>query len=186
MLYIQFKISQEAQFTAFKALYEHLVAVRTPDFSVEVDMEAVDWATLTEEEEELLFDEDLQQQQRYHQLFPSDAQTVIERYFEHDNAKLGPPGIQEVSSIMNYLEYDFEVDLNQLEKLTEGEGLVQFSTGNYPYGGMERFLIVLRAFGMVATECYDGFTIYEFEWTSEFEHLAIELPEKTKAYLENN
>jgi len=185
MLYIQFKISDSEKFNDFQKLYQHLVTVRTPGFNFDVDMEAIDWTTITPEEEELLFDEELQQEKRYRDLLPAYAQTFIDRYLQFDTERLGPIGAEEVISIMNYLEYDFEVEMDQLEKQNENLGLVQFSTGNYPFGGMERFLMVLRAFDLIPTECYDGFTIYECDWTSEFEHNAIELPEKTKEYLKN-
>ena len=60
---------------------------------------------------------------------------------------------------------------------------MEFSTGNFPFGGMERFLMVLKAYDLVPVECFNGFTIYEFDWISEFEHNAIELSEKTIKYL---
>jgi len=183
MLYITFTISNKEKFTHFQRLYAHLVTLRTPGFSFEVDLESVDWATISDEEEALLFDQDLRQEKRYTDFFPSYAQDVIARYFQHDNEKLGPLGIQEVTSIMSYLEYDFEVALDALEQREGDSGIVQFSTGNYPYGGMERFLVVLKAFDLIPTECFNGFTVYEFDWTSEFEHNAIDLPEKTKEYV---
>ena len=83
------------------------------------------------------------------------------------------------------MEYGFEVDLDNLEKINERSGVVEFSTGNYPFGGIERFLITLRAFDLIPTECFDGFNICEFDWLSDFEYNTINLPEKTKAYLNN-
>ena len=77
----------------------------------------------------------------------------------------------------------FEVEMDHLKKLDNTIGLVEFSTGNFPYGGMERFLMVLKAFGFIPLECYNGFTIYRFDWTSDFRHEAIDLSEKTKKYL---
>ena len=84
---------------------------------------------------------------------------------------------------MNYLECGFEVDLNCLEEQQGNIGIAKFSTGNYPFGGLERFIMVLHAFDILPTECFDGFAINQFKWTSNFDYDLIELPEKTKQYL---
>ncbi|PLX08398.1 MAG: hypothetical protein C0598_12235 [Marinilabiliales bacterium] len=181
MLYIKFKILNPEKFTDFQTVYQHMLKVRTPGFDFKVNLDEVDWANITDEEEELLFDEDLQLKKRYNELFPDYANAFLERYFGGDNVDSSDN--IEVFSILNYLEYGFEVDMNNLEQLDNHSGLVEFSTGNFPYGGMERFLMVLKAYDLVAVECFNGFTVYEFEWISEFEHNAIELSEKTIKYL---
>tara|TARA_R110001599_G_scaffold318898_1_gene528612 strand:+ start:12863 stop:13213 length:351 start_codon:yes stop_codon:yes gene_type:complete len=109
--------------------------------------------------------------------------THLKGYLQDDNEKLGALGIQEVLSIFNYIEFDFEVDMDKLEKFNAQSGIVECSTGNYPFGGLERFLITLRAYGLTSTECFDGFNICEYEWNSNFEYNTTELPERTKAYL---
>ncbi len=188
MLYIKFNIRNAQKYTDFQRVYEHMVMVRQPGFEFEEEEpEEIDWDKLSDEEMDQVIsafseEEDLEIK-RYKDLIPSYANSFFEKYFQVDNAKLGPLGILEVSSMLNYLEYGFEVDMDRLERLDEQTGMVEFSTGNYPYGGMERFLIALKAFELIPTECYNGFTVYQFDWTSDFEHEAIELPEKTKAYL---
>lgn len=183
MLYIKFKILNSGKFNDFQNLYQHMVKVRTPGFDFKVNLDEIDWATITDEEEELLFDEELQLKKRYRELIPDYATLFLERYLQIENAELGSLGVIDVSSILSYLEYGFEVDMNKLEKLDKYIGLVKFSTGNYPYGGMERFLIVMKAFDVTPLECFNGFTIYEFDWISDFEHNVIELPDKTEEYL---
>ncbi|MCE7995648.1 MAG: hypothetical protein HEP71_26960 [Roseivirga sp.] len=191
MLYIKFDIQDSSKFMAFEKLYAHMVKVRQPGFEFEEEeVPEFDWDNMTPEEvdkgvKELhsLLDEDEQELKRYKELIPDYANAFLKRYLQVDNDKAGVLGMLETLSILNYLEYGFEVDMDNLDKIDESSGQVEFSTGNYPYGGMERFLMVLKAFGLMSTECYNGFTVYEFDWASDFEHEAIELPEKTKAYL---
>ncbi len=160
-----------------------MVEVRTPDFEFEDETNEIDWAKITEAEMDAIFDEDLQQEKRYNAFFPEYANAFLERYLQFDNDKAGKLGLLNKSSIMNYLEHGFEVDMNNLEKLDENFGLVEFSTGNYPYRGMERFIMTLKAFKLIPVECFNGFTICEFDWTSDFDYNAIEFPERTKEYL---
>ena len=70
-----------------------------------------------------------------------------------------------------------------MDKLNEDVGIIKLSTGNYPFGGLERFFMTLKAFDLSPIECFNGFTVFEFEWTSEFEYEGIILSEKTKRYL---
>ena len=84
---------------------------------------------------------------------------------------------------LNYLEYSFEVDLDALDKLKEDVGIIKLSTGNYPFGGLERFFMTLKAFDLSPIECFNGFNVFEFDWTSEFDYDGIILSEKTKRYL---
>lgn len=194
MLYIKFNINDSSRFIDFQKLYDHMVSVRQPGFEFEEEeTPEFDWDNMTPEEVDEgvkklheFLDQDQQELKRYKELIPDYANVFLESYLQVDNEKAGALGILEVLSILNYLEYGFEVDMDNLEKLDDNHGLVEFSTGNFPYGGMERFLMVLKAFGLIPTECYNGFTIYQFDWTSDFEYEAIELPEKTEAYLAKN
>ncbi|GAB5526199.1 MAG: hypothetical protein Roseis2KO_40710 [Roseivirga sp.] len=191
MLYIKFTITDSKKYTDFQKVYDHMVQVRHPGFTFEEEeMPELDWDEMTDKEIEdglkTQFDfsaRDDPEAQRYGELIPGYANAFLEGYLRVDNAGLGPLGMLEVCSILNYLEFGFEVDMDKLEKFDDGTGLVEFSTGNYPYGGMERFLMTLKAFGLIPVECFNGFCVYEFDWTNDFEHEAIELPEKTKAYL---
>ncbi|EPR68276.1 hypothetical protein ADICYQ_2746 [Cyclobacterium qasimii M12-11B] len=165
--------------------------VRQPGFRFEEkEPTLVDWENLSKEEtdeayEKLIasLDED-PAQERYQSLMPGYANAFLERYLGVDNEKLGVLGVQETLSIFNYLEYDFEVYLTRLEKQNENFGVIEYSTDNFPYGGIDRFLMVLKAFDLVPSECFDGFTIFDFEWVTDFEYDAIDLPEKTTAYIE--
>jgi hypothetical protein len=191
MLYIKFKIQDFSKFTDFQKLYDHMVEIRQPGFAfAEEKPPEFDWDKLTKEEADValiklddFFEQDAPEIRRYQKLIPRYANEFLERYLQIDNEKTGLPGILETLSILNYLEYGFEVDLENLEKPNEDLGLVEFSARSYPYGGMERFLMTLKAFELIPTECYNGFTVYEFDWVSDFEHHAIELPEKTTEYL---
>ncbi len=183
MLYIKFKIPNQEAFTDFQKLYLHMVEVRKPGFEFDDETDKIDWANITEAEMDALFDEDLQQVKRYNAFFPDYANSFLERYLEFDNEKAGALGLLNKASIMNYLEQSFEVDMDKLEKLNEDFGIVEFSTGNYPFGGLERFFMVLKAFKLIPIECFNGFTIYEFDWINDFDYKAIEFPERTKEYL---
>lgn len=170
-----------------------MVLTRQPGFKFEEeDPPEIDWDGMSEEEvNEALkrldeqYDEEAQAIKRCNQLLPQYAQDFIERYLQFDHQRVQILK-EELTSILNYLEFGFEVDLDRLEKFKDHSGIVEFSTGNYPYGGMERFLIVLKAFDLIPTGCFNGFTIYQFDWISDFEHNAIELPEKTKEYIKRS
>lgn len=194
MLYIKFNIQDSSKYEDFQKLYEHMVKTRQPGFDfIEEDAPEFDWDSMKTQEEvddavEKL-SEFLDQEpevHRYQKLIPSYANEFLERYLRLDNDKLGPLGVLYTISIFNYLEYGFEVDMNKLEKKNEKSGLVEFSTGNFPFGGMERFLITLKAFDLIPTECFDGFSINELEWISNLEYTTIKLPKKTKEYLKGN
>ena len=182
MLYIKFKILTPERFIDFQELYKHMLEVRLPGFEFEDKMSKVNWERITQDEIDIFFNESPPETTRYKELFPIYANKFLEEYLQYDMDR-GEIFEKDVLSILNYLEFGFEVDMDNLEKINENLGLVEFSTGNFPYGGMERFLMVLKAFDLTPLECYNGFTIYEFDWTSDFEHDAIDLPEKTKEYL---
>ncbi len=90
---------------------------------------------------------------------------------------------KDIMSLWNYLEYGFEVNMCSIKKLNDELGIIKLSTSNYPFGGMERFLITLKSFNLIPLECFNGFSIIEFDWTSNFDFVTSELPEKTKEYL---
>jgi hypothetical protein len=168
-------------------------AIRQPDFKFkeeEEDPSNFDWDNMTSDEMDKAFkkideseDQEKQEVNRYKMLVPNYANVFFEKYLQIDNDKLGAHPTKEVLPILNYLEYGFELDMDHLELLNKNLGIVEFSKGNFPFGGMERFLITLKAFDLTPLECFDGFSIVEFNWTSDFEHDTIELSEKTKIYL---
>jgi hypothetical protein len=190
MLYIKFTIISLEKFIAFKEVYNYMCAIRKPGYQEEEEEEeeedsfTIDWETATEEEIDAFMDEDGQKIELFHSLFPEYAKQFLGNYFSYDNSKSILVN-EDIISFLNYLEYGFEVDLNALEKQHNKEGIVKFSTGNFPYGGMERFLMTLRAFELHPTECFDGFEVYQFDWISEYEHEAINLPDKKVKYIES-
>lgn len=189
MLYIKFNIEDVSTYQDFQKLYDHLVSIRQPGFEFNDEGPEFDWDSMTVQEVEeatkqlIDFLDEKPEVRRYQKLIPAYAHTFLERYLDVDNETLQSPEMQEVLSIFNYLEYGFEVDLDHLKKTEEHSGIIEFSTGNYPFGGMERFLITLKAFGLLPTECFNGFTICTFKWVSDFEYDTIEFPDKTKDYL---
>ena len=180
MLYIKFTITYPEKMTAFSALYEHMRAVRTPGYQ---EKEAtIDWHTATDAEIDDFMDEDTPKIALFHQLFPAYAQQFLSGYFSYENNKSRLVR-EDLLPFFNYLEYGFEVDLYPLEWLSSHEVLLKFATGNYPYGGMDRFLMTLKAFELRPVECFDGFEVYQFLWTTDYEHDALVLKEKTTEYI---
>tara|TARA_A100000171_G_C2097402_1_gene127825 strand:+ start:283 stop:864 length:582 start_codon:yes stop_codon:yes gene_type:complete len=193
MLYIKFNIQDNSKYQDFEKLYDHMVKVRQPGFEFEEeDGPEFDWDGMTQAEVDAAvkklsdFLDQAPEERRYLALIPAYVNEFLQSYLQVDNEKLGALGIQETLSIFNYLEFDFEVDMDNIEKLNAQSGIIEFSTGNYPFGGLERFLITLSAYGLTPTECFDGFNVCEIEWNSDFEYSAIELPERTKVYLNRN
>ena len=190
MLYIKFDIKDSTKFEDFQKLYEHMDNVRQPGFKFEEpEPTIIDWDNLSKEETDEAYkklidslDED-PAEERYKSIIPDYANDFLEKYLGVDNDKLGILGIQKALSIFNYLEFDFEVYLTRLEKQNEHFGIIEYETDNFPYGGIDRFLMVMKAFELQPKECFDGFTIFEFEWKTDYEYEPIEFPEKTKEYL---
>lgn len=187
MLYIKFKIKDAVKHADFQKLYNHMVQIREPGFKHEEDDgPEIEWDGMTQVEVDAAVEKlstflDINpEEHRYRKMVPSYANKFLESYLQHEKEESGSLGEVEAVSIFNYLEYGFEVDLDNLEKINEHLGIVEFSTGNYPFGGMERFIMTLKAFNLIPIECYDGFSIYEFDWISNFEYNNINLPEKTK------
>jgi len=199
MLYIKFKIKNPSKYIDFQKLFDHMVATRQVGFqfdnevSEEVEEPEHDWDNMNDDEIQNVingwFEETSNskpihtpEMKRYQQLIPAYASDFLDLYLGFDKQRAGDFAFHALS-IFNYLESTFEVDMDNLKKQSDTIGIIEFSTGNYPFGGMERFLMTLKAFDLIPTECFNGFTIYEFNWTSAFEHDAIEFPEKTKEYL---
>ena len=186
MLYIKFTIQDQQKYQDFQKVYDHMVMVRQPDFEFEEEEDdEFDWNNSSQEEINKYLDESEPEVKRYKRLFPEYANTVLESYVKYDESIAGVYGF-DIKGIFNYLEFSFEVDMDNLRTLKDTIGLVEFSTGNYPFGGLERFIMTLKAFDLIPTECYNGFTIYQFKWISEFIYEGIDLPEKTKLYKEKN
>ncbi|MEO9570571.1 MAG: hypothetical protein ABJH82_02890 [Polaribacter sp.] len=190
MLYVKFIIEENEKFNDFKKLYNHLVAVRKPDFDFEDEVPEFDWNNMNEKEMEealkkidLASDKDALELKRYKNVIPEYANSFFKKYFQIDNDKLGNFGVQELLSIFNYLEFGFEVDLNNLEIVNNSNGIIEFSTGNFPFGGLERFFITLKAFSLIPTQCFDGFSVNDIKWETDFEYDFVELKKETEVYI---
>lgn len=195
MLYIKFNIQDSSKYKDFQKLYAHMVKTRQPGFNFQEDDDSpdIDWDSMTTQKEidaavkELSDYLDLTPEfHRSKKFIPTYANEYLETYLQFDSEKHDAFSVQDPVSIFNYLECGFEVDMTNLEKENEKSGLVEFSTGNFPFGGLERFLITLKAFDIIPTECFDGYSICELQWTSNFEYNTIEYPKRTKAYLKRN
>lgn len=191
MLYIKFHINNPNKYKEFEALFDFMVKCR--DYShqfEEPEEEEVDWNNLSEEEMDRILDEDMERETNSNyletklikELIPIDAMDFLKSFAAYDQKYAGTFGFN-LGGILNYLIVDFEVDLDQLFKVDSLEGIVEFSTGNYPFGGLERFLMTLKAYELIPYECFNGFEVHNLHWTSDFEYEVKELPEKTKEHL---
>ena len=193
MLYITFNIIDALKFKDFQELYKHMLNMRQPGYKFPDDSPEIDWDSKHTQEE---IDEAVKklndyldvepEVHRFRALIPDYAKAHLQKYVDTDNEKLKVIGVQNVVSIFNYLEYGFEVDFDSLEKTSEHCAVIKFYTANYPFGGIERFLITLKAFELTPIECFDGFAISKIEWTNSLEYETTELKEKTKAYLQQS
>lgn len=189
MLYIKFNIQDEQQFKDFQQVYEHMVRTRQPNFEFEETEEyEIDWENMSQKViEELLAKQNNEPEpevKRYNNLFPKYADAFLKKYIKTDKEIAGAYGF-DIKGIFNYLEYSFEVDFDSLERINNSIGVLEFSTGNYPFGGLERMIMTLKSFGLFSSECFDGFNVVNFEWSSEFNYTAIINDEKTKLYKQN-
>ena len=187
MLYLRFQIGDLSKFRDFQVLYQHMVQVRQPGFQFEKEeVPEIDWEALSPEELETTMERFANPpdpaEQRYEAMIPDYVKRFFEAYSGFDSSRYGMFGFQQLE-IFNYLEFGFEVQLDKLEACNEQQGVVEFSTGNYPFGGLDRFLITLRAHALTPTEGYNGFNVIAFEWISDFDYEVTELPEKTEQYL---
>lgn len=163
-------------------MYHHMLAVRNTGYEAKEDELEFDWNTATPEETDDFMDEDKPKIDLFNKLIPDDVSEVLCNYFYFDNTKSMLSNEDKLSCI-NYLEYGFEVNLDLLERCKTGVGIVKISTGNYPFGGLERFIISLKAFKLAPFECFDGFNVCALHWVSDVEYEANIFSEKTKEYL---
>jgi hypothetical protein len=171
MLYIKCKISFPENVIAFQKFYKYLLKDKKEVYQMKAYEDFMDLEDRLQERALKLYDE----------YFPLKAQSFINDFLEYEGGFNEIKG-ESITSLFSYLDVDFEVDFTNL--VIENDILcINFSTGNYPYGGMRRFLMVIKAFGGEPIECFNGFDVYEFKWTSKYEHKAKVLKDKTKSYL---
>ena len=187
MLFIKFIIQDQEKYRDFKEIYNHMVMTRRPGFEFKEDEPPeIDWSAPQNEIDKAIelvdfFFDTSDEERRYQKLIPHYVNLYFEKYTGFDSKRAGQFSF-EVLDIFNYIEFSFEVVFSNLQNLEPNIGLIEFEALAFPFGGMERFLITLKAYGLKPIECFNGFTIYKFNWTSEFIHEAISLPEATAAY----
>jgi len=71
-------------------------------------------------------------------------------------------------NMVEYLQWGLEANLDDLKKTGEDIGRLDFSTGNYPYGGMDRLMVFVNAFDCRPIEIYNGFNVNSVSWISKF------------------
>ncbi|MFD1063713.1 hypothetical protein ACFQ1Q_10695 [Winogradskyella litorisediminis] len=191
MLYIKFNILDTSKFADFQKLYDHMVKVRQPNFEFEDEtLPDFDWENMDEAQMQEAFDmmhdscdTDAQALKRYAKIIPKYANKFITEFIAADAEIAGAFGYK-TSDIINYLEASFEVDFTNIDTTSDNQGIIKFTTGNYPFGGLERFFMVLKAFDLEATECFNGFSVLEIIWLDSFQYTTVEKEEETKIYLQ--
>lgn len=183
MLYIKFRILEIEKFVDFKKLYNHMCLVREPNYTEPKDDFKIDWNTATDAQIDDFFDENRPKKALFDALFPTYTHSLINNYFTSDDASKNILRDDLKVCFINYLEYGFEVYLDGLEVKNNEEVIIKISTGNYPFGGLERFFIALKSFKLIPFECFDGFNIFQFNWISQIDYEEIILEKETKEYL---
>ncbi|WOI39055.1 hypothetical protein R1T43_08545 [Alteromonas sp. CI.11.F.A3] len=180
MLYIKFGISSSSRVEDFTSLFFYMQEVRAPHYEFDVQTPDYDWDNMTEEEISIAAQRTLQDptELRLNQQLPSYVQDAI-----HEFAKRSEVYGYGLENMFSYIENDFEVEIDSLSYVSDVEGEVAFSTGNYPFGGIERFAVILKAFNLIPFECFDGFNVGTIEWNGDYMFDIIANPIKTKSYL---
>lgn len=191
MLYIQFHINDPKKYSDFESLFDFMVKCRDYNFKFEEpEEEEIDWNSLSEEEMDRILDEEEEREMNPNyletklikEIIPQYAMDFLQTFADYDQQVAGNFGF-DLDGILNYLINDFEVDLDQLKLTDNSNGILEFSTGNYPFGGLERFFIALKAYDFIPYECFNGFEVHSLTWSSNFKYEVQEFPEKTKEYL---
>lgn len=156
MLYIDINIQNPEKFETFKKVYDLLY--------------------ITKPKEERSSDK------LWLKLIPLYAREFIGRYYqdkpceEYDWEKL-----YGYRDMVTYLQFGFEVEFDSL-KVTGSTARLSFGAYAFPYGGMDRFLVFLKAYECIPTWAYNGFEVIQFHWEGDYAYDVTEFPEKTKAY----
>jgi hypothetical protein len=191
MLYIKFNINDPDKYTDFQNLFDFMVKCRDYNFQFEEPQkEEIDWNNLSSEEMDRILDEEEEREMNPNyletklikEIIPQYAMEFLQSFSEHDQQYAGNFGFN-FDGILSYLIIDFEVELDQLKSIEKYSGVLEFSTGNYPFGGLERFFITLKAYDVIPFEYFNGFKVHGLTWNSNFNYEVQEFPEKTKEYL---
>lgn len=152
-------------------------------FEHEIEPE-IDWDILKKDEVDAAIqklndygDSDKSTLKRYRKLIPRYVNRFIESHIQYVNKTKEPISESQTIDFLKYLEWDFEVDMDCLEEIDANFGIVKFSTSNFPFGGLDRFIITLKAYDLIPIEAFNGFSIIKFNWVSNFEFKSVELKE---------
>ncbi len=113
-------------------------------------------------------------------LIPHYAQNINGTYYKDDLTDK-PEDRWGFRDMVSYLQFGFEVEFDYLE-VKDRHARIGFSAYAFPYGGMDRFLMFLKAYDCIPSESYNGFEVIRFQWQGDFEYEVTNHPEETKAY----
>lgn len=185
MLYVKFNIEAYSKYEDFQKLYDHMVQVRQPGFNFEEEEPEIDWDSMSPKEiddmVEKISNPPDPEQARYDLLIPDYVKQFYEAFLEFDSTRYGMFGFEPLQ-VFNYLEFGLEADLTKLQQFDEKTGIIEFAPYGYPYGGMDRLLMTMRAYEFTPIESYNGFDVIEFQWTDDFDYQVTEFPERTQKY----
>lgn len=154
MLYIDFDIQNQEKFKTLQKVYAVLFEIKPKEDRRPMEL----WKTL----------------------IPPYAQEFIGRYYQDDLSQESEYRWG-FTDIVTYMQFGMEVEFDFLN-IEVGTARIGFSAYAYPYGGMDRFLIFLKAYECIPTEAYNGFEVIEFHWEDDFGYSVTEYPEKTALY----
>lgn len=158
MLYIQFEIKDLAKFEALKRVYNVLFEIKPKEESKPIEF--------------------------WQEMIPNYAKDFLGGYYEEEKAlsMLIPASFTDT---INYLEFGLEVDLEGLVQVDETKIRLDYTALSFPYGGMDRLMIFLKAYDCIPCEAYTGFSVVKLNWTSAYDYEATELAEETQLYRAN-
>jgi hypothetical protein len=156
MLYIQFDIEDQEKYIIFKKIYDVLYEIKPKEESKPLEF--------------------------WEETIPEYAKMFLQEFYTLENA-LSPLVRENFISTVNYLEFGLEVDFTGLIMVNATTTRINFEALGYPYGGMDRLLIFLKAFDCIPNEVFNGFSICQISWDTLYDYSAIELPEETATYL---
>lgn len=156
MLYIKFDIKDQEKYIIFKKIYDVLYEIKPKEESKPIEF--------------------------WQEIIPPYAKLFLQGFYKEENI-LSPLIHESFKSFINYLEFGLEADFIDVTAINSTKSQVRFVALGYPYGGMDKLMIFLKAFDCIPYEIFNGFSVCSLSWNTTYEYSAIELPEKTKAYL---
>ncbi|MFT5891211.1 MAG: hypothetical protein ACI9Y7_001312 [Dokdonia sp.] len=156
MLYIQFDIKDQEKYTVFRKIYDVLYEIKPKEESRPLEF--------------------------WKETIPEYVKTFLQGFYNLENA-LSNLVRDSFKATVNYLEFGLEADFTGLTMVDATTARIDFEALGYPYGGMDRLLIFLKAFNCIPNEVFNGFSVCQLSWDTLYDYSATELPEKTATYL---